>query len=385
MFVEVEVTDLTIGMYLVEIVKPKGKFQLLEPSLIKKHKTIILLQNKGVEIVLIDPDKSQITQDKKNNKQPKKSFKEEFFEAKAVFDESKNIQKKLFHDAGNGSPLDLSAVKNITDESIDLIFNNSNALASVLNIRQKDEYLLEHSVAVSILVTMFSFYLKIDKEIIRKLSIGAFLHDVGKIKIPESILNKPGKLTDVEFEVMKTHASHSIEIIKKTPGIDPISLEVAALHHEQLSGKGYPNGVKEISLYGRLIAICDIFDALTSTRCYKKGMPQVNAFKILKSMAKTDHLDAGLVDKFILCMGVYPVGSIVQLESNRLAIVESNDSQNLLTPKVATFYRLGKKEFESRGKIDLSKNHVEKIVKCVHPDDFDLDMSKVFEFLEHQG
>ncbi|WP_413699765.1 HD-GYP domain-containing protein [Psychromonas sp. KJ10-10] len=297
----------------------------------------------------------------------------------------KTFKRNCFRSAENGSPLDLGSVNLITDESIDIIFENPDALACILNLRNKDEYLLEHSVAVSVLMTIFSCYLKIDKATVRKLAVGAFLHDVGKIMVPDSILNKPGKLTDPEFEVMKSHASYSIEIIKKTPGIDPISLEVVALHHEQLSGNGYPNGVTEISKYGRMIAICDIFDALTSIRCYKEGMSQVKAFGILRNLAKSNHLDVELVDQFIHCMGVYPVGAIVQLESNRLAIVESQNPGSSLLPKVATFYNLGVKGFEMEEKIDLAINENEHIAKCVRADDFDLDMQQIIEYLAQQG
>ncbi|PKG38494.1 HD-GYP domain-containing protein [Psychromonas sp. Urea-02u-13] len=383
MFVEIEIANLKVGMYLIEIIKPKGKFQLLKSALVKNEKTITLLQNKGVELLLVDPARAQVMTEKNSNEPD--LFQEQIAKAKSVFNESKNIQKKLFYDAENGSPLDLSSVNKITDESIDLIFENPDALACVLNLRNKDEYLLEHSVAVSVLITMFSFYLEIDKSTVRKLAVGAFLHDVGKIKIPDSILNKPGKLTVPEFEIMKTHASHSIEIIKNTPGIDPISLEVVALHHEQLTGNGYPHGVKEISLYGRIIAICDIFDALTSTRCYKEGMSQVKAFGILRNLAKSNHLDVALVDKFIRCMGVYPVGAIVQLDSNRLAIVEAQNQEDPINPKVTTFYSLGDKGFEVEKKIDLAKSEEQKIVKCVRADDFDLDMNQIIEYLAHQG
>jgi HD-GYP domain-containing protein (c-di-GMP phosphodiesterase class II) len=385
MFVEIEIVDLKIGMYLIEIIKPENKFQLLKIGLIKNKKTITSLRKKGAELLLIDPEQAQVIIENITTNQDKIFFQEEIIKAKAVFDASKNIQKKLFHDAENGSPLDLNSVNLITDESIDIIFKNPDALACVLNIRNKDEYLLEHSVAVSVLITMFSFYLEIDKAIVRKLAVGAFLHDVGKIKVPDAILNKPGKLTDGEFDIMKTHASHSIEIIKNTPGIDSISLEVATLHHEQLNGNGYPSGIKEISLYGRLIAICDIFDALTSTRCYKKGMSQVKAFGILRSLAQTNHLDSSLVDKFIRCMGVYPVGAIVQLDSNRLAIVESHNPQFPIQPKVTSFYSLGDKEFELEEKIDLAESDKQQIVKCVRADDFDLDMQQIIEYLAHQG
>jgi len=387
MLVELAVIDLKVGMYIVDIVNPKGKFKLLASGLVKNDRVISSLKKRGVQYVLVDTERAEFITPIAAISHNKQLFQEQVVKAKAVFDESKNIQKKLFQDAGNGSPLDLSPVNSITDESIDIIFQNPDALSCVLNLRNKDEYLLEHSVAVSVLMTIFSFYLEIDKDTVRKLAVGAFLHDVGKIKIPDAILNKPGKLTDDEFEVMKTHASYSIEIISNTPDIDPLSLEVAALHHEKLSGDGYPNQVqeKDISLYGRIIAICDIFDALTSERSYKKGMSQVKAFGILRSLAKNNHLDVLLVDQFIKCMGVYPVGAIVQLESNQLAIVESHNHLDPIHPTVTTFYSLGEKGFEAERKIDLSKSAEQQIVKCVRADEFDLNMEQIIEYLAHQG
>jgi HD-GYP domain-containing protein (c-di-GMP phosphodiesterase class II) len=278
-------------------------------------------------------------------------------------------------------------VHKITAESTDMIFNNPDALACVINIRHKDEYLLEHSVSVSVLMTMFAVFMKIDKETVNQLAIGAFLHDVGKIMIPDSILNKPGKLTDSEFDVMKSHASHSIKIMRQTPGISALSLEVASQHHEKLNGKGYPLGLDadNISLYGRMISICDIFDALTATRCYKQGYPQVKAFSILRTLADNNELDKALVDSFIKCMGVYPVGSVVQLDSNRLALVENRNLNDPIRPNVRPFYRLDPKHFEIGHNIDLSTVTDEQIVRCVHADDFDLNMDEIMEFLDHEA
>lgn len=388
MIVEKNISEVCIGMYLLEITQPKGKFQLTEAGIIRNSAILDGFKAKGIERVLVDLSKSiKPPAAKPLKKNSATFFQQEVIKARRVFDQSKNIQKKLFHDAENNSPLDLKSVSNITDQSIELVFNNPDALACVLNIRNKDEYLLEHSVAVSVLISMFAFHLKIDIEIVRELAIGAFLHDVGKIKVPDSILNKPGKLTDAEFEIMKSHASHSIEIIRKTPKISALSLEVAALHHEKLNGEGYPNGVKadKISRYGRMIAICDIFDALTSSRCYKEGYAQVKAFSILRSLADSNHLDAVLVAQFIQCMGVYPVGAIVQLDSNKLAIVESQNRDDPIRPKVRPFYSLGPNHFAVEGNLDLSEMSEAQIVKCVRADDFDLNMEQIIAFLAHEG
>ncbi|MEC4724723.1 HD-GYP domain-containing protein [Shewanella sp. D64] len=389
MIVEQDISNVRVGMYVLDITYPKGKFHLTKPSWLDSERVIEGLRNKGVQRLLIDMSKTRepsvISPQIIEIVVP--SFTQQITQARSVFDESKGIQKKLFHAAKNGHALDLQSVCKITDESIDMIFENPDALACVLNIRHKDEYLLEHSIAVSVLLTMFAFHMKFEREIVSQLAIGAFLHDVGKIMIPDAILNKPGKLTDKEFEIMKAHATHSINVIKKTPGVSALSLEVAALHHEKLNGEGYPNKVKsnEISIYGRMISICDIFDALTSSRCYKEGYSQVKAFSILRELSKDNQLDINLVDNFIQCMGVYPVGALVQLDSNRLAIVESHNLQDPVRPKVKAFYRLDPKQFELAQNIDLSSMQTERIVKCVRADEFNLNMDQIIEFLAHEG
>lgn len=398
MIIEVNIEKLTVGQYVVEIGSQTGTFSLTKPSFIKSEGVIKNLQAKGVQTVMVDTEKT-LTQEKTNQsadktpqKSPKKPLKnkkvtaQDFEEAKEIFKESKNIQKKIFEDALNDCDIDLAPITDITAQTVEKVFHSPDSLACVINIREKDEYLLEHSISVSVLMCIFSRYLDIDKTTIHQLVIGAFLHDVGKIMVPDKILNKPGRLTDEEFEVMKTHASHSISIIKKMPGVAPLSLEVAALHHEKLNGYGYPNQVKgaDISKYGRMIAICDIFDALTAHRCYKQGFTHLKAFSILRELGKDNHLDTGLVDEFIRCIGAFPIGSLVQLESNKLAIVEQRNNNDPINPKVRSFYSVKHKHFVNTHNIDLSKSD-DKIIKAVRADDFDLDMNKITEMLLAEG
>ncbi|NRD74559.1 HD-GYP domain-containing protein [Shewanella sp. VB17] len=389
MIVEQDIANVRVGMYVLDITYPKGQFHLTKATWLESESVIEGLRNKGVQRLLIDMSKTKesaiVLAPIIENNAP--SFTEQIAKAKLIFDESKNIQKKLFAAAKNGNTLDVKSVSKVTDESIDIIFKNPDALTCVLSIRNKDEYLLEHSVAVSVLITMFAFHMKLDRDIVSQLAIGAFLHDVGKIFVPDSVLNKPGKLTEQEFAIMKSHAAHSITTIKNTPGVSALSLEVAALHHEKLDGKGYPNGIKAdgISMYGRMISICDIFDALTSSRCYKTGYSQVKAFSILRALAQDNQLDENLVDSFIQCMGVYPIGALVQLDSDRLAIVESHNVQDPIRPKVKVFYHLKPNHFEMTEYIDLSAMQTEHIVKCVRADDFDLNMEQIIEFLAREG
>jgi HD-GYP domain-containing protein (c-di-GMP phosphodiesterase class II) len=396
MIVEIKISELLKGHFVVDIAQQQGTFNLSSPGHIKNTHVIDNLRSKGVESLLIDDSKTltfdtlgNIICNEKLQSESSKSTSPIFLEitkAKELFNESKNIQRQIFADAQQGRELNLTPVIEITNQTIDTVFKNADALACVINIRKKDEYLLEHSVSVSVLMTIFDRFLKIDKKIIQQLSIGAFLHDVGKINIPEKILNKPGKLTDDEFTVMKSHVNHSIKIIESTPGISRLSLEVTALHHEKLAGTGYPFNIpkEKITKYGRMIAICDIFDALTANRCYKDGYSHLKSFSILRSLAQKEHLDEHLVDLFIKCMGVYPVGSLVELSSNKLAIVESRNDGDPTNPKVRSFYNAVDGRYVMAEDIDLSSDK-DFIVKGVRADDFDLDMNKIIEFLLMEG
>ncbi|MFT7431520.1 MAG: HD-GYP domain-containing protein (c-di-GMP phosphodiesterase class II) [Colwellia sp.] len=396
MIVEIEISGLLKGHYVVDIAKQRGAYSLTTPGHIKNIKVIGNLRSRGVESLLIDTSKT-LSFDADNNivgriketplpASNKSPIILEISKAKKLFNQSKEIQRQVFSDAQQGRNINLTPVIEITNKTIDTVFKNADALACVINIRKKDEYLLEHSVSVSVLITIFARFLKIDKKIVQLLSVGAFLHDVGKINIPDSILNKPGKLTEAEFTIMKSHVNHSIKIIESTPGISELSLEVAALHHEKLDGTGYPYNIpkEKITKYGRMIAICDIFDALTANRCYKEGYSHIKAFSILRGLAQKEHLDQRLVDLFIKCMGIYPVGSLVELSSNKLAIVESRNDGDPINPNVRSFYNSLDGRYVMAEDINLSDNE-DFIIRGVRADDFDLDMNKIIEFLLMEG
>jgi HD-GYP domain-containing protein (c-di-GMP phosphodiesterase class II) len=381
MIVEKQLDEVKVGYFVTEIAKQNGTFSLKAPGHIKSINVINHLKSKSVISVFIDDEKT-LPQASKT----KAEIAIEVKQAIEIFNESKNIQKNIFADALSGTTVDLKPVIDVTNKAVDAIFNSPDSLACMVNIREKDEYLLEHSVAVSVYITIFAHYLKMSKKVVHHLSIGAFLHDIGKIKIPDEILNKPGKLTDEEFTIMKTHANHSIDIIKKTPGISKLSLEVAALHHEKLNGEGYPFKVegKDINKYGRMIAICDIFDALTANRCYKDGFSHNKAFSILRELVKSNHLDGELVNQFIHCIGIFPIGTLVQLESKKLAVVEQRNNDNLTKPKVRSFYSVKLNQYLNTQDIDLTETD-DFIVKSVKAEDFDLNMNTIIEMLLMDG
>jgi len=396
MIIEKQVSELIVGHYIVDIKQQESKLKLASPNHIKSGAVINNLKHKGVISVLIDDEKTAYAE----SETPKEAIvkeapsqlssnevtPEKLLIAKEIFNESKAIQKKVFNDAKDGSELDLEPICEVTNKSVDAIFDSPDSLACIVNIRHKDEYLLEHSISVSIYLTIFACYLNINKATTQEMALGAFLHDVGKIMVPDEILNKPAKLTDAEFYIMKTHANHTIDIFEKTQGISRLSYEIAAYHHEKLDGTGYPLQLKadKINKYCRMMNICDIFDALTANRCYKDSFSRSKAFSILRSLAKDNfHLDSELVEHFIDAIGAYPIGSLVLLKSNKIAIVERKNTVVPLLPGVRSFYNCDKNEFLKSEEIDLSISE-DVIVKGVRASDFNLDMEEVIESLIKQ-
>lgn len=393
MIIEKKLSSLKVGHYIVEIKKQKNKYRLDSPNYIKNKAVIARLADKGVKSVLIDDEKTVTTEPNPDiiNKESTQFSKNELTpenldRVREVITKSKAVLKKTFSDVKSGCDIDLEPIIDVTNNSVNAIFNNIDSLSCLVNIRNKSEYLLEHSTSVSVYLSVFASYLNIDKATVYEMTLGAFLHDVGKIMVPDNILNKPGKLTDDEFFIMKTHANHSADILKRTKGISNLSYEVAAFHHEKLDGNGYPFKLKatQISKYCRMMSICDIFDALTADRCYKNGQSHYKAFSILRNLANNhNHLDPELVEHFINAIGAYPVGSLVQLNSNKVAIVERKNKSNLLRPGVRSFFNCENNDYEETEEVDLSISS-DYIVKSVKPSDFNLNMDDIIRFVNSQ-
>lgn len=262
---------------------------------------------------------------------------------------------------------------------VDSIFKNPDAMVFLSRIREKDTYLMEHSLNVGMLLANFGRFLKLSRQTIKELLVGGLLHDTGKIMVPDEILHKPGRLTVDEFAIMKKHVEFSVQFLDKSEGISKIVRTVAANHHERLDGLGYPRGLKglELCLISRISTIVDVFDALTADRCYKKGMQATQAFRILLQGSGTQ-FDETLVKKFIKCMGIHPTGSLVKLKTGKLAlVVESNESAPL-QPVVKIIYSTTGKHYLDVRVIDLAKTPTEEIESAVDPKEYGIDIQKFY-------
>ena len=259
--------------------------------------------------------------------------------ARSLHHEANMIVHDLLADVRLGRQIEVEKVEPLVARIVDSIFTRADALLPLARLKQHDRYTFQHSVSVCALMVAFARTLELARATIHEIAIGALLHDVGKARVPDEILNKPGKLTAAEFDHMKNHVVQGKLILQATPGISPVALEVAAQHHERFDGCGYPDRLagEAISLHGRMAAIVDVYDALTSERVYHKGMPPTEALRKLLECSST-HFEARLVHAFIRSVGIYPTGSLVRLESRRLAVVQAQHPDKPTQPRVKVLF-----------------------------------------------
>jgi HD-GYP domain-containing protein (c-di-GMP phosphodiesterase class II) len=283
-------------------------------------------------------------------------LKNEAVRARRLHGEANKVVRLVLDDVRFGQKIRIDNVDPVVDSMIESVFRNQNALLPLARLKNLDDYTFEHSVGVSALLIAFGRSMKLPRETIREIALGGLLQDIGKALIPESILNKPAKLNDDEFARMQSHVGESLRLLEDVPGISLATRQVVAEHHERFDGTGYPNRKvgAEISLYGQMAAIVDVYDAITSEKVYSRGMAPTQALKKLLEWS-SHHFDPQLVQAFVRAIGIYPTGSLVRLESNRMGVVIEQSEGKLLEPVVRVFYHAGKQHYVPPEIVDLAK------------------------------
>lgn len=275
---------------------------------------------------------------------------------KSLLAEAKRATQQLMDGVRLGKQIDMGTVENLVERMTESVLVDGDALVSLLRIKSKDEYTYLHSLAVSALCISFAQSMEFDTAKIKGIGIGGLLHDIGKVRIPKGILNKPGTLTEGEFEIMKQHVNYGNELLQQTTSLDECSICVTAHHHERLDGTGYPQGLRgdQISLFGQVSAIVDIYDALTSERCYKAAMAPTEALRKVFEWSEA-YLNRSLVEKFINHIGIYPVGSIVRLRSGAIGVVVRHGKKDLLHPVVRIVFDWRHQRSSTTPEVDLGQ------------------------------
>jgi putative nucleotidyltransferase with HDIG domain len=345
--IQISAKHLKLGMFVAELDRPwLGTPFLFQGFRLRTIEEIEKIQSL-CDSVLVDPEKSAktplaYTQQPVPNKDLKRqhydmsaSFEDEILVANEIRADTENCLGHVFDDVTSGRMIDLVTVKRTISDTVDGILRNPDAHVSLTQLKEWDNYTAQHSINVCILALAFARHIGLPRHEMEMLGAGALLHDIGKLKTPLDVLNKPDKLTAEEFKIMQSHPVHGRELLENRYGLPHQIADMAFSHHERIAGGGYPRGLTgtQISVWSRMVAIVDVYDAISSDRCYHKGMSPTEALTKMYGWRLKD-FDADLLEKFIQCIGIYPVGTLVELTSGEVGIVISVNPASRLKPKI---------------------------------------------------
>ncbi len=375
MLKKIPVSRVILGMYVHELCGSwmdhpfwKSGFVLDDPHDLER------LQKSSVTEIWIDPSRGLDTIEGETSEQAsarselvlrevaqkpvKENIADELRRATKIYERSKEAVTSMFNEVRMGQAINSEQTQMVVTEITQSVLRHPNALLSIVRIKQADEYTYMHSVAVSALMIALARQLDFGDEEVHEAGMAGLLHDVGKMAIDDAILNKPGSLTDDEFDQIKRHPEFAVRYLQK--GSEPISravLEACYSHHEKIDGSGYPRGLKDeqISVLSRMAAVCDVYDALTSDRPYKMGW---GPSETIQRMAQWNgHFDTRIFQAFVRSVGIYPIGSLVRLKSGRLAVVIEQNEKSLLVPRVKVFYSTRSNMHIEREVVNLAAPH----------------------------
>jgi len=341
-------------------------------------------KNTEESIIVTSGPSSQDIEDTLAKINESKSSAEQQVSCEKELDAARKIQIKavlevtsMLNNVRIGKTLHIGKAIPIVEEIYLSVARNSSALIGLTRLKNKDNYTYMHSVAVCALMIALGRKMGIGEDTVKSLGMAGLLHDVGKMAIPNLILDKPGKLTDEEFSIVKSHPERGWNMLKVSEDVDDIARDVCLHHHERVDGMGYPEklSMDNLSLFAKMGAVCDVYDAITSNRSYKDGWDPAMSIRRMASW-KDGHFDNRVFDTFVSAIGIYPVGTLVKLSSGRLGVVTDQTPQNLLNPQVKVFYSTSIKTYLSPKMLDLTKSN-ETINSIEDPAFWNIDLKRV--------
>lgn len=313
------------------------------------------------------------------------SFEKELPIAKEKYQKLATEFERVMNNIKLGKPLDINVIQSQVNSVIEGITTNSDAYLLLSKLKNKDNYTYNHSVSCSILAITLGKELGFSKQELKDLAIGTLLFDIGKMKISDDILSCPKKLDADQYEVMRNHVQESVDLLSKTQGVKPSTIQIAREHHERFDGKGYPNAKKgkEISLFSSIAGLVDSYDAMTSERTFSEPMKHESAVNELYTRRNQD-FNEELIEQFIQCLGTYPSGTLVELSTGEVGVVVQQNRIRRLRPKIMILLNSNKECNDYFPIINLLNEIEDKernplgIVKSLKPNSYGIDPEKYY-------
>ena len=405
---KIQVDALKLGMYVSELDRPWLETPFLFQGFPILSKQELLQLQQCCEYVFIDEEQSVILNHEEIAQTPhgkpvqrfqtrrlnthldkgvksrgqRRAFVDSVPEAREIYTRSHEYIDNLFEDIRLGNTLDLDSARELASRTVENIIDNENAMLWLTLLKRKDAYTSYHSINVGTLSVLFGNYLGLSEGDLRLLGMGALLHDIGKMRVPASILNKSQRLDPQEMSLMRQHPDLGVAILEEAKGIPPQVREIIYAHHERYDGSGYPRGLKgdEIQLFPMIVSMVEVYDAMTSDRAYHE---RISAHEVLNLMYGWGEsvFKRELLEEFIRCLGIYPIGSIVELSSGEVAVVMTVNRTYHLCPQVMLILDKHKKPYDLHKVMNLELHqqsglHIH-ITRILPSDAYDIDVRQV--------
>lgn len=405
MLITLSINELKPGMFVERVakqtqgaaVKVKTRGLVQSPAIIKR------LVDEGVQELIIDFAQSQISPPKhlipqaesaasKNEsaapaQKPKisdrdlqiASLEQEFIIAVTCYEQGLKKLRAMHHELLSGHPLNMGLINELAEEIVDSVFRNPDALTAMTLLREQQSYTWRHMLNSAILMAVFAKYLGYELHKVRQMALAALLHDIGLAKVPQSILSKPSELTPLERAALGKHVAYGVSMLRNQKEINTMMLEMVVNHHERIDGTGYPRGVNasKLTREARIMAIIDVYAAMIAQKPYRNAHDPISALRYL--LSNENEFDHALVQRFIKCVGIYPIGSLVELSNDRLAIVTQGNEAKPICPKVKVIYNTAHRHSITAKSLDLNTCADVSIKGVVNAQDYDLNMDRLLK------
>lgn len=393
---------LEIGMYVSELDRPWIESPFLFQGFLITNEEELDQLHQYCEYVYVDDKKSQaaiplnvltrletvrkseIMEDNKDKENPPypKSFESEFPTARTVYADVHAQIRNLFRDIRVGRTVRTNEIKKSVTDIADSILRNPDAMLLMTNMKAVDEYMIVHAINVCVLSLIFARFMGLQRSSMQEIGLGALLHDVGEMRLPQDLLKKPGDYTPEEYATIQKHTAYGVAILKQSQGIPESAIDIALHHHERVDRSGYPDKLsgQEINRFTKIVGMIDVYDSLTSTTPYRANLSSTDVLRHMYHWRGT-LFDEELVEKFIKCLGVYPVGSTLELSNGEIGIVISSPPENRLFPKLL-LVRDGEQKFYDPPKvINLwrfrnNQDNLYEIKDIVRPENYGIDLKR---------